>query len=55
MLNRELVVAFDGDSRQAEGFEASGKGGAETVVTAAGVAVTDDENARRVGAGIENS
>ena len=46
MLNCKLVVAFDGDSRQAEGFEARGKARAETVVTAAGIAATDDENAR---------
>ena len=48
MLNCKLIVAFNGNSGQLEDFEASGKGGAETVVAAARVAVADDKDARGV-------
>ena len=45
MLNRKLVIYFDGDPRQAKGFEAGAKGGTETVVAATWVAVADDKDA----------
>ena len=44
MLDRELVVAFDGERRDLECLEARGQRRAETVVPAAGIAVADDQD-----------